>query len=267
MTKNPPGKLYTLAPGSTDGPLVVLAHGLESAWSSWLPVAAALNPDWRVVALDLPWRPGNEYRWHDRPAGAWLGDGLDQVGRTPDLLVAHSFGANATLELLCAGDRRPGPAVALICPLYREARYPVTWRMFDRARTVFFEHMREGLRARMGGRLAAIDQSVLQTMMELAIDRAGPLGFLTTFRQYAASTELRLSTIDVPTCLITGGADPTLSPDAARALAGLIPDAELRINDDYDHFCHVRHGSGVAAQITDFFHSPRVPHRTVKELR
>ncbi|MGI8665935.1 MAG: alpha/beta fold hydrolase [Jatrophihabitans sp.] len=252
-----PVRAHTLAPGTPGGLLVVLAHGLEDSWTSWWPLAAELNPDWRLVALDLPWRPGNDYRWLTHSAAHWLGDGLDLLGARPDLLVAHSFGANATLNLLCQQDLRPGSAVALVCPVYRQPKHQVTWQVFERARSIFIEHVREGLRARLGERAELLEPDVLEAMMEMAPHRVGPSGFLTVFQQFIASADLPLSEITVPTLLVAGGADLTLSRRAARALGDRIPGAEVRVNDDYDHFCHIRHARGIANQVATFVEAAR----------
>lgn len=262
-----PANVHTLASGVPGGPLVVLAHGLEDAWTSWLPLAAELDPDWRLVALDLPWRPGNDYRWRGRPPGQWLADGLDLLDAVPDVLVAHSFGANAALELLCRLDPRPGRAVALVCPLYRPPSQPVTWRMFDRSRTAFVQHIRDGVLAKMGDRACSLEPALLETIMGLALDRVGPTGFLTVFDQFAASGDLPLGNIEVPALVLAGGADPTLSHAAATALVGRIPGAYLRFHHEYNHFCHLRHARGVAAQITDLLAVDRAPPRTVGEPR
>jgi len=245
-------KARTVAAGVPGAPLVVLAHGLEDAWTSWLPLANCIDPDWRVVALDLPWRPGNDYRWRTRSAADWLGEALNLVGARPDVLVAHSYGANATLDLLCALDLRPGPAVMLVCPLYRQPKHPVSWRMFDLARSIFVTHVREGLRARLGSRAQVLDPAVLQVMADLVLDRVGPSGFVTVFDQFAASGDLQLFAVEVPTLVLAGGADPTLSRGAALALAAGMPGADIQINDHYDHFCHIRQAADVAVQLADF---------------
>jgi pimeloyl-ACP methyl ester carboxylesterase len=258
-------RVHTLAPGAPGGPLVVLVHGLEDAWASWLPMAAELDPDWRLVALDLPWRAGNDYRWYRRPSGEWLADALDLLGARPDAMVAHSYGANAALELLCERDSRPGPAVALISPLYRNPRYPVTWRLFDRAREAFVEHIREGLRARMAGRAETTDPTVLAAMMSVALDRVGPSGFLAVFQQFTASAYLALDQVEAATLLVAGAQDPSLPPEAARALASSIPGARVRVNDGYDHFCHFRQARGVAAQVAEFIETACLSTGTVGE--
>jgi pimeloyl-ACP methyl ester carboxylesterase len=255
----------TLAEGAPGAPLIVLAHGLEDRWTSWAGLAAKLNPDWRLVALDLPWRSGNDYRWRTRSSSDWLGDALDMVGASPDVLIAHSYAANAALNLLCDLDPRSIPAVLLICPLYNQPRHLVTWEMFDRARTAFAAHIQEGLRAQLGRRLHTMEPDVLQTMTDLALDRVGPSGFVTVFQQFTASSDLALEAVEVPTLVLAGGADPTLAPEAATALAARIPGAELQLHKHYDHFCHIRQVTGVAAHTTNFV--TRTLTRTVGELR
>jgi pimeloyl-ACP methyl ester carboxylesterase len=173
------------------------------------------------------------------------------MSAVPDLMVAHSYGANATLELLCALDPRPGRAAALVCPLYRLPRHPVTWRMFERSRATFVQHIKDGLQVRIGPRARSLEPEVLQAMIEVAVDRVGPAGFLAVFEQFAHSPYLPLDNVRVPTLVVAGGSDPTMSPEAATALGAQIPGARVRIHDHYDHFCHIRHARDVAEQITE----------------
>ena len=247
---------HLLCAGHPRGRSVVLAHGLEDSWECWLPLAPRLDPDWRLVALDLPWRPGNDYRWRRRPSSAWLAAGLSTLERPADLVLAHSFGANAMLELMCAGSPyRPGQAV-LICPLYRPPDVPVTWSVFDRARRAFERHIHDSLRSRLGRRTAVLPPDVVESMIAKAIDRVGPSGFLAVFEQFSSSAVLGLDAVDSAVLVLAGGADPTLSPDAAGALAARIPGARLVIGPDYDHFCHVQRPDEVAAAVLGFVRSP-----------
>ncbi|GIJ79592.1 Pimeloyl-ACP methyl ester carboxylesterase [Micromonospora phaseoli] len=244
--------MHELAAGSSGGDLVVLAHGLEDSWESWRPLARAFDPRWRVLALDLPWRAGNDYRWRRQGSVAqWLAAGLAQLPRPADTIVAHSFGANATLELM-SGGRRPARATVLLCPLYCPPEQPITWQVFDRARRTFDRHIHDGLRLRIGERLRTLDVAVLDSMIAKAIDRIGPAGFLTVFDQFVASGGLALSTVDIPTLILAGGADPTLSPAAAATLGRDMPRATLLVHEHYDHFCHVRHAAEVAEQAARF---------------
>ncbi|MFD0900337.1 alpha/beta fold hydrolase [Actinomadura sediminis] len=257
----------TLSPGGPGAPLVVFAHGLEDSWTSWLPVAGELDPAWRALALELPWRPGNDYAWRGRSPGHWLARALDLVGEAPDALVAHSFGAGAALELLCAGGPAPAASAALVCPLYRMPSQPVGWHAFDRSRTTFMQHVRDSVRAGMGSRADTVDPAVLAAMMELALDRVGPIAFLTVFEQFVASAALRLENAAPPAIVLAGGADPTLSRRAAVALAGAMPDARLVYDPGYDHFCHIRHAHRIAGLVADLVGTVRAETRTAGNHR
>ncbi|MBM0236883.1 alpha/beta hydrolase [Micromonospora sp. ATA32] len=248
-----------LVAGAADGPLVAFAHGLEDSWESWLPLAQRLRPGCRAVAFDLPWRPGNDYRWRRRPSAAWLGAELDLLERRPDLMVAHSYGANALLEMLCAQDPRLPDRVVLICPLYRPPDVGVTWSVFERARRAFERHIHDSLRSRLGPRLALLDSDVVDLMIAKAVDRIGPSGFLAVFDQFSSSASLALSQIRAQVLVLAGGADPTLSPAAASTLAGGITGARLTVDDDFDHFCYVRRPGEVAATVHAFADSTFVP--------
>ncbi|MEH1123226.1 alpha/beta fold hydrolase [Micromonospora sp. CPCC 206061] len=246
------GAVRVLGAGVPGGPLAVLVHGLEDSWQSWRAVAARLDPAWRVVALDLPWRAGNDYRWRrGRPARAWLAAALDLVGARPDLVVAHSFGANATLELV-AGGAAPRRGAVLLCPLYRPPELPVTWRVFERSRSGFVRHVRDGVRARLGRRAEVMDAELLEVVTAKAVDRIGPGGFLTVFEHFVASGGLTLSTVEVPVLVLAGAADHTLPRAAAAALARDMPAATVRVHEGYDHFCHVRRAGQVAADVSSF---------------
>lgn len=260
--------METIRSGTSGAPTVAFAHGLEDAWTSWLPLAECLDPVWRLLALDLPWRPGGDYRWRGQASpGHWLSRGLDLVDTVPDVLVAHSYGANAALELLCSAGPPPARAVVLICPLYRIPDQPVTWRMFDRSRSTFVQHIGDGLRLRMGARLDATDPEVLAAMTDLALDRVGPLGFVAAFEQFVASGDLELGRVAAPTLVLAGGADPTVSAAEALALAAGIPGAGVRIRDEYDHFCHVRDAAGVAAHVADLVEAARTTIEPAGESR
>jgi pimeloyl-ACP methyl ester carboxylesterase len=126
-----------LVPGQRggEGPLVVLAHGLEDEWRSWGPLVDRLAGHWRCVALDLPWRAGNDYRWRaEGSPGEWLASGLRALGEQPALVIGHSFGANAALEALAHPAPPPTAAAVLAAPFFRVPGTRVTWEVFERSR-------------------------------------------------------------------------------------------------------------------------------------
>src|SRR5688500_10461846 len=78
------------------GPAVVLAHGLEDSWETWRPLAAELAASGlRLLALDLPWRAGNDYAWRrERTAGGWVASAAALAGVDVAAWIGHSFGSN-----------------------------------------------------------------------------------------------------------------------------------------------------------------------------
>lgn len=252
----PVAPVQQLREGHPGGRRVLLAHGLEDGWASWQPLVDRLDPSWNVRALDLPWRAGTDYRWRSQGSATdWLAANLR--GEPVQLLIAHSYGATAALELMAAGSLSGVDAV-LICPLYRPPEIPVSWQMLDQARISFEAHIRDGVRARMGERAQVVGAAVLEAMMARTVQRVGPTGLLTVFDRFTASADIPLARVRQRTLVVAGGHDPTLSRRAATRLGEQLPAGRALVVDDFDHFCYVRHPDRVARHIHDAFDPPRV---------
>ena len=76
---------------------VVLLHGISSSAASWLDVALALRPDWRVLAWDAPGYGASTALAAAAPTDAdyaqVLAQALEALGVQRCLLVGHSLGA------------------------------------------------------------------------------------------------------------------------------------------------------------------------------
>ncbi len=239
---------HVLSPGTASGPCAVFVHGIEDSWRTWSRLARALGPRWRTVALDLPWRAGNDYRWRfSGGPGDWVGAGLDAVGDRPFVLVGHSFGANAVLSRLSAGEPRATAAV-LAAPFFRPADHAVDWETFDLSRATFERQIRDGMRMRLR-RSAPPD--VFEVMLARTCERIGPVGFLAVFEQYVASGHLSLAHVDVPALILIGEDDPGMFRPHMEALGRKLPRATVAAGGDFDHFCHVSHAPEVARVIEE----------------
>ncbi len=233
------------------GPVVVFVHGIEDGWPSWRRLAGYLDPDYRCVALDMPWRAGNDYRWRAQGSpGGWLARALRDLDQPADVLVGHSFGAGALLELLAAGVT--ARAATLIAPAFRPPDLEVTWRVFDRSRSAYEIQIRQGLELSLGPRAPSLDPGLRAAITDKAFDRIGPASFLAVFEQFAASGDLALGAVTVPTLVLSGCRDASLSPSGARALAERMPGATVTRAEDFDHFCHLRRAADVAARLAGF---------------
>jgi pimeloyl-ACP methyl ester carboxylesterase len=236
-----------------DGPVVAFIHGLEDTWSGWSPLAARLDPDWRPVALDMPWHAGNSYGWRrsDTSAG-WLARGLDALDPPTDVLIGHSFGATAVLTLLATVARPVARAAVLVAPVYKPAHWPVSWALFERSRDLFVQVVDDGMRFRLAGRADAVDEEVYGLMLAKMVSRLGPMAFITLFEEFVASGGLPLHRIDVPVLVLGGGDDPTLSDGRAEALAAALPDATLVVEEPFHHMSHAAHTAEMAGHIAAF---------------
>jgi pimeloyl-ACP methyl ester carboxylesterase len=241
------------------GPLLALVHGLEDRWESWAPLVQCLDRSWRLLAFDMPWRTGNSYRWRQvGTPGAWLARALERVNEPLDVIVGHSFGANAVLELLATADPPPSHCAVLLSPFYRPQDLPITWEVFEQSRRSFDRIVGQGLRARLGDRNAAVTEEILQIMaVKSGTDRIGPLGFMALFEQFAASADLALGAVTVPTLILSSTSDPSLAHGRAEALARQMPCATVVLSDDLAHFCHVQDAASVVGALKAFLQEVR----------
>jgi len=243
---------------------MVFVHGLEDSWRSWHPLAEALVVPHRLDAVDLPWRAGSSHRWHrDGSAGTWLAGALDQPGGRADVLVGHSLGANAVLELLCSTRPSPVRCAVLIAPFYWPPTAPVDWALFERSKRNFRELIHGALRLRLCHRVDAIGPDIVEAMGDKAFDRIGPLGFAAWFEHFVASGQLPLERISVPVLLIASHADLGLPDGRVAAFARRLQRVDTVILDaGRDHFCHVTCAKVTAEPIVDFVRSTtRAEHR------
>ncbi|WP_367127679.1 alpha/beta fold hydrolase [Saccharothrix sp. HUAS TT1] len=241
------------------GSPVVLAHGLEDTWTGWLPLVDGLAGDRTCYALDLPWRAGSAHGWcHDGTPGAVLRDVLAHLPEEPTAVVAHSFGANAVLELL-AHDGLPGAvsAVALLAPFFRPPTLTVDWELHENALAGVRRVMASGLRLRLGDRADRLGDDLLDAMAGTVVDRIGPVGFGAFFRSFVATTDLPLAAVTTPVLVLVGEDDECLRGERATALSRALPAARLRTRSHYSHFCHVEQAADVAAELDAFLDPSR----------
>jgi pimeloyl-ACP methyl ester carboxylesterase len=242
---------HLLQPGRPGSRTALFVHGVEDDWRTWVPLTRQLD-DWRCWAVQMPWHPGNDYRWRwTSTLGGWLAAEADQIGEQPDVLVGHSLGANAVLDLVAADRRRARPMV-LVTPFFRPSGEVASWTTFDRSRSVFEEQIAAGLRSRLARRRTGVPAEVVRCMQEKACERIGPTGFLTLFDEYLRSGHLPLSAVIAPALVVSAGQDAGLVHRHLRALVAELPAGVLRHEPDYDHFCHITRAVDLAAAIRDF---------------
>ncbi|MEU3455507.1 alpha/beta hydrolase [Micromonospora sp. NPDC006766] len=249
------GERLAVHRGPGSGPALVLAHGLEDTWRTWQPFVDALHGDlpFTPYALDLPWRAGAQYAWVHRTGPAdLLRHALALLPEPPALLVGHSFGANAVLEILAEADRPRLDAAVLLAPYFRPPDDPIDWRLFDRELARFRAVIGEGVRLKLGDRRHTLDEDLVDSMVAKTLDRVGPLGFVALLRQFITTTDLDLDTVTVPTLVVSGATDAALAGPRTDAFRRAMPAATVHTRADGGHFCHLEQAAAVTTEIRQF---------------
>ena len=234
-----------------EGPVVLASHGIEDNWRNWTRLATRLADRFQIVALDLPWRSGNDYRWYGEAApSTWLARAIDMVREPVHALLGHSFGAVATLELLSTGRQPDGlERAVLVAPFYCP-RSSNSHGIRARSWQALHKTIRTGLKLGLGGR--RVSPEVLAIMERRLLERLMPTVFPVFFEYFVGTGDLDLSHVDVPTLVLAGTTDPSLTFDRAVALAAAMPSVTLHRHAHFTHFCHLEQAGDVAGEVSEF---------------
>ncbi|MDJ0346535.1 alpha/beta fold hydrolase [Streptomyces sp. H10-C2] len=228
--------------GPGEGPPLVAVHGIEDSWRNWHHLAERLE-GYTTYALQMPWHGGNTYAWRAQGSPAqWLRRALELVPEQPDVLLGHSFGANAILEYLSTmedGANRKLSAVVLAAPFYRPAGFALSEPLRLRSQAAFRRVLVDGLHLSLGPRGSRMDPEIRSLMEQKLLERAVPAGFPVFYQEFEASGGLDLTRISVPTLVLAGTRDEGLTPMRAAALDKAMPAATVRLTPGYGHFCHI----------------------------
>jgi pimeloyl-ACP methyl ester carboxylesterase len=84
---------------AADAPPIIFVHGTRLSTGQWSPQIAALQDDFRVVAVDLPGHGARSAQpWSLNAATEVIASAVDSLDHGPALVVGHSLGGYASLE-------------------------------------------------------------------------------------------------------------------------------------------------------------------------
>ncbi|OKI61476.1 alpha/beta fold hydrolase [Micromonospora sp. CB01531] len=232
--------------------VVAAVHGLADHGSTWQDLAVRLGPGYRCYAVDAPWSgdPGRSLVDSAGPA-QWLRRALAAVPEPVDVLVGHSFGANAVLDHLATGAPPTVSAAVLLAPLVRpadQAPHPV---LIARTRAAIRQVVADGLRARLGPRAAHVADDLLATMVDKALQRVPDGAADLVLDRLLATPRPALGQVRTPILVLAGRDDQRLAGVRANSLA-VLPAAQVRVRPHYGHFCHITQATEVAAECAEF---------------
>jgi pimeloyl-ACP methyl ester carboxylesterase len=227
------------------GPPVVLLHGFASSLDAWADVVPALEPDHRVIALDL-----KGFGWSDRPEGDYSPAAqaeivfalLDQLRVDRAAVVAHSWGASVALAMAMARPARV-ERLALYSAWVYEEQLPTTF-LWARAGGVgellFGLYYAEQADEKIA--LAFFDpKNVTEELVEdveHALERPGATAAaLAAVRgQRFEEMEARYPDVRQPTLILWGREDRVTPIEHGERLAAELPEAEMRVYPRCGHF-------------------------------
>ncbi|MFI6042580.1 alpha/beta fold hydrolase [Nocardia sp. NPDC051321] len=236
---------------------MLLLHGMAGSpaiWDGFVARAAERSEIWDV---ELPWSVTGDPNWALRTdIPGVIATVLDSLPRRSaslpdiDVVVAHSFGASALLELLSSSAEVRVGAVVLVTPL--ACPQPFDWSEIGRKVEEFPRLLAAGIANRAGGRISA------DTRRDLALrlrDLIGPLPWLRTYEYGLRSALLELGRLTIPVLVVAGGADRIAPVSDIEHLTRKLPDAQSVVFPDCAHFPMVDRVEQFTETVDRFVHA------------
>ncbi|MER5215277.1 alpha/beta fold hydrolase [Streptomyces sp. NPDC002838] len=227
---------------------VTLLHGLAGSTRLWDRCRAEAPEGVRITAADVDWpfdgtaRPG-------LPGDPARLVGHVARGTRAQVVVAHSFAANALLEHLASKDASPLRGAVLVAPFYRPRPQDFDWETISYYFNQFHLILEEGLHVSAGGRL---DPAVRHAMALRVRESVGPYGWMDFFGAYLRTPALPLHRIRLPVLIVTGQDDRAAPPSDARNLARALPTARLDVLPSCGHFPMAERARSFTRLLGDF---------------
>jgi pimeloyl-ACP methyl ester carboxylesterase len=204
---------------ATDGPPLVLVHGLSGSTRWWSRNFEALGERFHVYAIDLPGF-GDNRRWcrfslADAPAqlSAWM----DAIGLARTSIIGHSMGGVIATNLALSDPQRIDRLILVDAPIIPDPR---SWLRFG-------VHFADSSRK--------LPLGLVPVLMADAL-RAGP------FTLGRASRSIRqlnqpppLQDITAPTLVLWGEHDRMFPPDYGQHVAAALPHASFALIEGAGH--------------------------------
>jgi pimeloyl-ACP methyl ester carboxylesterase len=247
-----------------DGFPLVLLNGIGANCDMWGPTAAVLSRRSRTIAFDCPGTGRSDTPIFPLAMASLshvLLDALDALGHTWFDVLGFSFGGLlaqqvakdgadrvrrlALVSSACGLGSTPPAASALAAVATPMRYYSREW--FDRTNPLL-------------GELEAMDEIAVSAYARARFEHP-PTAVGYTYQLWAAcwwSSLAWLSTITIPTLIISGGRDRLVRPENAYQLARLLPRSRLLLLPDASHFPLLEEGPATEA-LSDFFSLDKVP--------
>ncbi len=232
----------------TEGPLVVLLHGIPGSAVGWTKVAELLARDHRVMVPDLigfgrsPRAERIEELWADAQAQA-----LAPLIAEPAIVAGHDYGGPVALTLYRSRPDLFRRLVLMATNGFADTPIPlpiraVTWPLVGRAAERI-------LMSGPGLRLVARGHADVGDAAQVRATRRIFASALRELRARYGPIQATLREVRIPATVLWGDRDPFFSLEQGERLAAAIPHGELRVLNGAGHFLPAERPIDVAAAI------------------
>lgn len=230
----------------------VWAHGWGQSRESLLPLAQSLSFLGKHYVLDLPGfgaSPMPQESWTVGDYAQFIKGFINSLEEEKVIWVGHSFGSRIGIKM---GAMNPAPVQSIV--LLSAAGLPrkrslwaslVFW-----ARVYIFKFLKffirsEGLRERLRQKFGSADYK-----------NAGPMRtiFMNLIRE---NLEEDAKKVSVPALLVYGARDNETPPDIGERFSKLMPRADFKLLDDFDHYTILEAGKHQVGQLIRNFVSEK----------
>jgi pimeloyl-ACP methyl ester carboxylesterase len=240
QTLSPALTIHYLHENPQGAPAVLLLHGLGGTGASWQRHAAWLTEaGYRVLAPDMRGfgQSGYPGRTSIRAMAQDMAELLQRAGAAPAHVVGISLGGTVAQQL--ALDNAALVRSLVLVNTFAKLRPdgPRAW-LYYLARLALVHTLGLGVQARLVGRymFPGPDQEEQRRELYQQVVRSNVHAYRATMRAlWAFDVEGRLGEIRVPTLVVTGDQDSTVSPRNQRGLVEKIPGARQAIVANANH--------------------------------
>jgi 3-oxoadipate enol-lactonase len=239
--------LHFLDPNPGGAPAVLLLHGLGVNATSWsLQFPPLIEHGFRPLAPDVPGFGESPYDgrgWSFRRVAADLAAWLDELALGSVHVVGLSMGAVIAEQLVLDNSRLVKRLVlASGFAALRPERVSGWLYLLRRVVLVSFQGIPAQAQFVAMKLFPDPDQEPLRHILVEQVTQADPRAYRAAMRSLALfDVRRRLKQLDIPTLVITGARDGTVSPFMQKQLAASIPGARQVVVDGAGHAVSVDH--------------------------
>lgn len=248
------------------GPAILFLHGAGASVHSWADVGAALEKDFRVIAVDLP-----GHGFSSTPPGARMSLGgmtaslaalLKAMEVAPALIVGHSAGAAIMIDMMAEKLVAPRAGISINGAL-APFDGPASFLFPAIAKLLAFNPFAPSMVAHGAARRDRVEQLIRGTGSRIPqrnvdnyaalLARSGHVaGVLRMMANWNVERLLKkLSRLDTPLLFAAAENDRAVPPSLAAEAARLAPRGDVRLYPGLGHLAHEENPETFAALIRE----------------